>query len=205
MSKKFSALLLILVILLAGLPASAEEHSHYPGFYPVHVNKGMSIPVYSAPSTDAWRGAGGKAACGTDGPFYAAGREGNWAWIVYSLNRGENAGAWRTGYVQISELKGLQEELKPFSFHYLNATLNVSAYLTDDPNGRRTPITYLSAGTSLIYLIAYGDFAYVQTVFEGKIVRGFVPDCCSVTVHVPRGQYTDDYCRNNFARYDFVN
>ena len=204
MKKRVCSLFLTIVLLLFEFPALAEPPSEYVGFDPIYVNGGMSLPVYSAPDASSWRGANGKAACGTDGAIYAAGREGEWVWIAYYLNHGSNAGGWRVGYVRYSELKGLRNKIEPIKFYYLKATLTVSSYLTDDPLGIESPITDLRAGTELIYLIGYYDYAYVQTTYQGKTVRGFVPDNGGITVHVPYGQYSESYCREHFIRYDIV-
>ncbi len=200
MKKKECLILLMIAVLLFECPALSEQSS-YSGFSPLEVSRGLRFAVYSAPSASSWRGADGKAMCNSNGRVFAAGREGNWVMIAYRLN----SGGVRVGYVQISELKGLRGTIQPFEFYYLNATLSSSAYLTDDPFELETPITFLKAGTQLTYLMAYRNYSYVETTYQGQTVRGFIPSSGNVVVHVPPGRYSEDFCRKNFDSYDFVN
>ncbi len=177
-TQKLIAVMLCVSLMLITL-SSAYANSGDNVFKPIKVNRGLSIPVYSAPSIYSWRGANGKAACGTDGDIYAAGYEGDWVLIAYELNRGPNAGGRRVGYVQMSQLIGLRDYLNPLPLKYLSAKLNNNCILTDDPMLLETPITYLLSGTRVTYLMGYQSpdgikFAYIETTYQGLTVRGFV-------------------------------
>ncbi len=152
-------------------------------FAQIRVNGNLKLAVYSAPSTSSWRGANGKAMCNTNGAVYAAGREGNWALIAYYLNKG----GWRVGYVRMSELKGLMDNIPQLYFSYYPTEITSRCELTDDPLGYETPITTLPAGTSVTFLMQYQnsrgwEYAYVETSYYGQTVRGFVPLDCVMDV-----------------------
>ncbi len=175
MKKQAWLALFLTLILTVGCVAPALAG----GFTPIRVNGNLRLAVYSAPSFSSWRGANGKAMCNTDGEVRAAGRVGGWVLIMYYLNHGSNAGGCRVGYVQYSELVGLMDYIPPLTFQNTPATITSSCVLTDDPDYLQTPITYLSSGTHVTYLMGYQNdygvpFAYIETTFQGKTVRGFV-------------------------------
>lgn len=149
-------------------------------FQQIHVNGNLRLSVYSAPSSSSWRGANGKAMCNTDGAVFAAGRDGSWVLIAYYLNHGPNQGGYRVGYVRYSELTGLIEKNLPqLSFQYRTASITASCNLTDDPLEYEEPITRLSPGTKVTYLMGYENeygtrFAYIETTYQWQTVRGFV-------------------------------
>lgn len=161
-------------------PSSYTEPTLYDNsFRQIRVNGNLKLAVYSAPNTFSWRGANGKAMCNTNGAVYAAGREGNWALIAYYLNKG----GWRVGYVRVSELQGLMDNLSELYFSYYPTEITARCELTDDPLGYETPITTLPAGTQVTFLMQYQngrgwEYAYVETEIYGQTVRGFVPLNC---------------------------
>ncbi|MBQ8137139.1 MAG: hypothetical protein IJ174_06880 [Clostridia bacterium] len=169
----FAFALCLALLVLSVCPALADV------FNPIWVNGNLRLDVYSAPSTSSWRGANGKAMCNTDGEVRAAGRIGGWVLIAYYLSGGSNAGGYRVGYVQYSELKGLVSDIPQLMFQNRSAVITRDCTLTDDPFALETPITYLSSGTRVTYLMGfqndYGNkFGYVETTYQGKTVRGFV-------------------------------
>ncbi len=150
------------------------------GFSQIRVNGNLRLAVYSAPSTASWRGANGKAMCNTNGAVYAAGRVGAWVLIAYYLNHGTNQGGWRVGYVRYDELTGLMDAIPTLEFLNRTVMIQTRCQLTDDPLGIETPITTLRAGTDVTLLTPYDNgrgvsYAYIETVYNGQTVRGFVP------------------------------
>ena len=176
LKKRLIAMMIIGVIATALFVSSASADF----FNPITVNSNLQLPVYSAPSTSSWRGANGKALCSSNGSILAGGRDGDWVLIMYYLNHGPNEGGARVGYVRYSELVGLRDNIEPLKFYYSDATISRSCYLTDDPFALETPITRLSQGQRVTYLLGYKSkngniYGYIETTFNGLRVRGFVP------------------------------
>ncbi len=130
--------------------------------------------VYSAPSTKAWRGAKGKASVSTNGEVWAAGWENGWLLIYYETSKG----SVRAGYIdgsKFSDDTGVQTELV---FAYAPARITAKAAMTDDIARAASSITTLKAGAEVTYLAPYygeQDWAYIETKYDKKTVRGFVP------------------------------
>lgn len=162
-------------------PSSYTEPTLYDNsFRQIRVNGNLKLAVYSAPNTFSWRGANGKAMCNTNGAVYAAGRVGAWVLIAYYLNHGTNQGGWRVGYVRYDELTGLMDAIPTLEFLNRTVMIQTRCQLTDDPLGIETPITTLRAGTDVTLLTPYDNgrgvsYAYIETVYNGQTVRGFVP------------------------------
>ena len=138
----------------------------YP--YPIEVPQDAVEPVYSAPSTDSWRAAEGKASVSlrdTKG-LYTFGTYDGWQLIEYRISPDRSL----VGYIQTPggwenhDLTGVP----------VRATTDT--YLTDDPRVSQRPLTAIPEGTELSALTTYYPFyAYVETALEGQTIRGFVP------------------------------
>lgn len=62
-------------------------------------------------------------------------------------------------------------------FSYVSAKVKANCVLTDDPARTGTAIATLKAGSEVIYLTRFYNNAawdYVETVVNGKTVRGFI-------------------------------
>lgn len=172
------AVLLLLVLLPAA--ALAEDISLFKKINP---RSGLTLPVYSAPSTSAWRGANGKAEASTKGTIYAVGWEGDWLLMMY----GTSGGATRVGYTPRSALKGREPDLPDLDFEFRDASITSSCTMTDDTKKGKNSITTLFSGTKVTYLASFTDTssngdgvtkAYIETTVDGKTARGFVPMSC---------------------------
>ena len=144
------------------------------GFDFVSMRSGQMIPVYSAPSKKAWRGANGKAIVSTNGAVYSPGWEGNWLLILYETNQG----AARIGYINKKDIKGKVGTSKKLTFDHTLATVTQPTQLTDDPVLGYASICTLSTGAEVTYLTTFFTeypWAYIETKVDGKQVRGFVP------------------------------
>lgn len=152
----------------------------FAGFTYVSMQPNQKLAVYSAPSTDSWRGASGNAALSTNGSVYAAGWDRGWLMVMYEINQG----AKRVGYINGSDLRGPFPDLGILQFAYKSATVDRLCTLTDDPALTGAMMTTLMPGTVVSYLMTYDDdvsWAYIETLLDGKIARGFVPaDCITV-------------------------
>lgn len=141
------------------------------GFRYTNLKAGQKLAVYSAPSAQSWRGAGGKASVSTNGSVYVAGWESGWLLLMYETNHG----AVRVGYVQ--KVKG-KVDAPRLQFLYAKRSLLEEADLTDDPATESSVICRLRAGDVITYLTSFQnhrDWAYVETMCDGRKVRGFLP------------------------------
>ncbi len=148
------------------------------GFDYCSLKAGQTLPVYSAPSVNSWRGSNGKAAVSTNGDVWSAGWENGWMLIMY----GTNKGAVRVGYVQ--NLKGQVSEYRHLEFEYNPVDVLTRCTLTDDPAKQYASIMTLQPGDTVTLLTCFYNadaWAYVETTLNGQTVRGFVPmDCLEI-------------------------
>ncbi len=146
------------------------------GFEYVTIKAGQKLNVYSAPGTNSWRGANGKAMINTDGAVWAAGWDNGWLLLFYQLNKG----GLRVGYVDGSKIKGNVSIQNVLNFDYSQVQVQSACQLTDDPIQTSTVITTLKKGQSVTYLTTvinqFGRaWDYVETTFNGQRVRAFIP------------------------------
>lgn len=147
------------------------------GFEYVELRSGQVFPVYSAPSTAAWRGANGKSEVSTNGAIYAAGVESGWLLMMYETNNG----SVRVGYVDVNRIKGSLPVNTLLDFSYDPATVTEKCNLTDDPARTGSAICTLKPGTTVTYLTRFYNHTawdYVETTANGKVARGFIPSGC---------------------------
>ena len=143
------------------------------GFEYIELRANQNLPVYSAPSTSAWRGANGKASVATNGAIYAAGWESGWLLIMYETN----GGSVRVGYVNAKDIRGGVPMDDYLDFAYATATVQTKCTLTDDPARTGSSITTLKAGTQVTWLTRFYNNAawdYVEVNVNGKTARGFI-------------------------------
>ena len=155
------------------------------GFEPVTLKSGQKLAVYSAPGTDSWRGANGKAMVNTNGSVWAAGWDGNWLQVFYEVNNG----GLRVGYVNGSAISGKVKGNGGVNFNQTlyfsreRAKITANCQLTDDPLKNQTTITTLSSGRFVTYLTTAINqngrvWDYVETTVNGQTVRGYIPSGC---------------------------
>ena len=138
----------------------------------VDLRQNRTVPVYAAPSEDAWRGANGRAAVSFAEPFTLLASFGNEGWWLIEYAIGD--GARRVGYIP----QQAYDRAAPYGWWLIPMTLSLceDATMTDDPHGARREIARFAAGESLTVLGYYdGLWAYAQTEIDGKTARGFVP------------------------------
>ena len=155
------------------------------GFEPVTIKGGQKLEVYSAPTTNSWRGANGKASVSTNGSVWAAGWEGNWLQVFYEVNNG----GLRVGYVKYTgKVKRVEDNTnltEALFFSRAQAEITANCTLTDDPLKNQTAITTLPAGRTVTYLSTAINqngrvWDYVETTVNGQTVRGYIPSGCLI-------------------------
>ena len=138
---------------------------------------GKKYNVYSAPSSKSWRGAKGKASVSTNGPVWIAGWVDNWLLIYYETS----GGSVRVGYISGEKISGSVPVDTQLEFSPVPAKITEKCTLTDDVVMGKTSITTLKAGKEVTYLATYygaSDWAYIETKYDKKVIRAFVPlDC----------------------------
>ena len=87
-----------------GMPEPPAQNVDKPrGFNFVKLKAGQKLPVYAAPSAEAYRANNGKALVNTNGAVYALGWDRGWMLILYEANI---AGQYRVGYVDGAKIRG---------------------------------------------------------------------------------------------------
>ncbi len=159
-----------------GMPTPPAQNVNKPrGFEWVNLQSGQKLPVYSAPSTSAYRANGGKATVSTNGAVYGLGWDNGWMLMLYEAN---HVGQYRVGYIQGSSIKGTLPNLDMLTWAYEPCQVLTSTNLTDDPALTGNPMTFLQAGTQVTYLTTmYNNtgWDYIETSIDGQTARGFVP------------------------------
>ena len=138
----------------------------------VDLKQSRTVPVYAAPSEDAWRGANGRAAVSLAEPFTQLASFGNEGWWLIEYETG--GGARRIGYIP----QQAYDRAVSYGWWLIPMTLPLreDAVMTDDPHGGRREIARFAADESLTVLGYYdGLWAYAQTGIDGKTARGFLP------------------------------
>ena len=131
-------------------------------------------PVYSAPDADSLRFANGKASADLCSHFRLLGctQDGAWALIAYEIS----AQASRIGYVSCAALPDMPSQGGSLALASVPAFAGQDTCLTDDPDVSQAARMQLKSGDQVTLLALYNAwYAYVETVLDGKTVRGFVP------------------------------
>ncbi len=146
------------------------------GFSYVDMKTGQQIPIYSAPSEAAWRGANGKALVSTNGAVWAAGWENGWLLLYYETNNG----SIRVGYGSSAKMTSYPNINVQLQFSYAPATILQGCSVTDDPMKTATTMTTLGAGDKVTYLTTVMNqngmvWDYIETTIGGRAARGYIP------------------------------
>lgn len=145
-------------------------------FYTGGFARGQKFEVYSGPGRAYLRGADGKASVSTNDTVYLAGREGEWALVLYETN----GGSMRAGWIDMRKATS-SFAAQELSLAYQDASLTQDCVLTDDPSLGKAALGRLSAGEIVTYLGVYHshrDWAYVEAWLGDTPARGFVPLSC---------------------------
>ncbi len=133
-------------------------------------------PVYTAPSTDAYRCSGGKAACDTNSAMDEGGFVSGWLLVRYETNNG----GVRVGYIPPRYVRGYRSSMVPH-FGYVPARADDIIYVTDNPMMHGTSIAMLNAGEDFHILSKYDyykdkglEWWYIECTIDGQIAYGFI-------------------------------
>ena len=134
--------------------------------------KRRSLNVYSAPSEVSYRDPNAQVTTNNDNVvIYGVVDD----WVLVSYPIGYNNSKGRVGYVKNTTLFE-PEFVKQLKFNDIQMTLKRSAAATDDPNYGATQLFRLQKGDTVTLLAFLRDeWAYVETVYNGKQTRVFIP------------------------------
>ena len=146
-------------------PFKFEKHKYGIGY--------GSCPVYTAPSTDAYRCANGRATVDTNAKMDDAGFVNGWLLVRYETNNG----GVRVGYIPPSYADGYKSFWGTRSFEYVPVTAEQTITVTDNPLLRGSGFAILAPG-ELFHILAkytyHGDWWYIQCTVDGQVARGFI-------------------------------
>ena len=133
-------------------------------------------PVYTAPSTDSYRCANGKAACDTNSKMDDAGFVSGWLLVRYETN----SGSCRVGYIPPKYVKEFRSSMYPH-FGYIPAVAEGTIYVTDNPMMHGTSFAVLEPGEAFHILSKYDyykkdgfEWWYIECIVDGQIAYGFI-------------------------------
>ena len=159
-----------------GMPKPPAANVNKPrGFEYVDLAAKQKLPVFTAPSIDAYRANNGKATCSTNGAVYGLGWENGWMLMLYEAN---GAGQYRVGYVDSGKIKGTLPRLDQLNWDENECELLNAAALTDDPAQTGKTLASLPAGTKVTFLTTMYNstgWDYIETTIGGQTARGFIP------------------------------
>ena len=162
-------------------PFKFEKHKEGIGY--------GECPVYTAPSADAYRCAGGKARVSTDAAMDDAGYEAGWLLVRYETSDG----GCRVGYIPPRYVKGFESNMYPH-FDYIPATADDIIYVSDNPMRHDDSFAMLEEGEEFFILSKYDyyrdegfEWWYIECTVDGQVARGFI-DCQLADFHLGTGR-----------------
>ena len=183
--KKYLSLLLAVILLVAvsssasagtSIGGSTSTQTEIPEFLFINMKDGIGCglcPVYTAPSTDAYRCYNGKAECATDSPLYIGGfNDERWLMVRYETNKG----AVRVGYIPPKYVKSFKHWAR-LKFSYVKTVASSSIEVTDNPMDNYSAFAMLDAGETYYIFGDYnyhGDWWYIECTVDGLVARGFI-------------------------------
>ena len=129
-----------------------------------------SLDVYSAPNDGSYRD--NHALVTTNYPVTIYGVVDDWVLVSYAI--GYNNLRGRVGYIANTALN--YPESVQLNFIELPMVVQETVSATDDPNYGQAELFVISQGDTVTLLAFMGDdWAYVETVYQGKQCRVFIP------------------------------
>ena len=183
MFRKSICALLALMLLAPALPALAATSNSTPLYnvidfrfhhYPNGIGYG-NCPVYTAPSTSAYRGANGKASVDTNHDMWVGGFETGSGWLMVRYDI--NGGTARVGYIPPEYIRGFKTDIDKLKFSYIEQKASGSIKITDNPLNSNTFFATLSPGETYYILgqyTYYGNWWYIECYVDGQVARGFI-------------------------------
>ena len=143
-----------------------------------HYKNGIGLgacPVYTAPSTGAYRV--GNATAGTNSDIYVAGVDNGWVLVRYETNNG----GVRVGYIPPSYTHGFRfnnlNYMEYINYNCIPCVAQEDIALSDNPKSNYSSFATIRTGGQY-YILAtytyYGNWWYVETFINGQPARGFI-------------------------------
>lgn len=132
-----------------------------------------TVPVYTAPSLDAYRCGDGKARYNISNSVSESNYVDGWLLVRYRTV----SNVVRVGYTPPKYVNGFVSRMPKLEFVKIPVTAAVDIPVTDDPVEAYTPFGTIHKGENFYILRKYtytGNWWYVECTVEGKIARGFV-------------------------------
>ncbi len=170
------AMLLVLALPTIGLGSSSLYNVIDFKFH--HKPNGIgygNCPVYTAPSTSAYRAANGKASVDTNHDMYIGGFETGSGWLLVRYETSN--GGVRVGYIPPNYINGFKTDIDRLKFSHIEQTATSCIDITDNPLNTNTSFATLSPGETYYILgkyTYYGNWWYVECYVNGQIARGFI-------------------------------
>lgn len=166
------------------MPRSLEEVKHLNALYQQALDfftfnadsrstADEKLSVYSTPGQQGWRAANGKASVNLNdsaGLYTFHIVENGWELIQYQVSLRTS----RIGYIHHGDdSSGFPDGL---GWQLLPTVTTTETYFTDDPGVSQYQQAKIPSGTAMTMLGRWGwDYAYVETMADGKPARGFIP------------------------------
>ncbi|MBR4361072.1 MAG: YARHG domain-containing protein [Clostridia bacterium] len=155
---------------------TADDSVILLGFQRVSLPRGNQLPVYAAPSYQAWRGNDGRAQVDTSSAVWSCGWENGWLLICC----GTDTNAMRVGYIDGALIPGYAANLPTLKFAYQPETVTQACPMTDDPMVANTAMIWLQQGAAVTFLTTVTtpqgqNWDYIETTINGQQARGFIP------------------------------
>ena len=206
MLKKITLLLTALALIaasscaLAATPVNGPSFSGNSALYDVldfkfhHYEHGIgygTCPVYTAPSSTAYRCVNGKAAIDTNYDMWVGGYDRTgWLLVRYETNNG----GCRVGYIPPESVRGFKTDIDVLAFSYIPQTAVAQISVTDNPLVQNSTFAVLSPGEEYHILgkyTYYGNWWYIEFYVGSQIARGFI-NRDTTPVDLGDGVYTTD-------------
>ena len=132
-----------------------------------------SCPVYTAPSTKAYRCANGKASCWTESDLFVGGFE-ETGWLMIRYNTSD--GGVRVGYIPPSYVLSFKADIR-LKFVHIPQTATGRIEVTDNPLDPNSAFAVLDPGETYYILgryTYYGNWWYIECTVDGQVARGFI-------------------------------
>ena len=197
MARRIACFLLAIMLAALAVPALAANSSLYNviDFKFHHYQYGIgygNCPVYTAPSTSAYRAANGKASVDTNHDMYIGGFETGSGWLLVRYET--SGGGVRVGYIPPNYISGFKTDIDRLKFSHIQQTATSYIEITDNPLNYNTSFGALSPGDTYYILgkyTYYGNWWYIECYINGQIARGFI-DRDTTAVDNGSGSYSSN-------------
>ena len=189
--KKYIAILFVVISMITLFTSAVAENNVsnqeeeallerlrvVPEFKFQNYNDGIGTgeaPVYTAPSTDAFRCANGRARCDFSEFISESNYLDGWLFVRYKIDEDHI----RVGYVKGKYVpSGFKSSMGKLHPERIPVTAASDIMITDDPVLAGTPFGTIKAGETFYIMMKYtytGSWWYVECAIEGKQARGFI-------------------------------